>query len=842
MQWRAEHRCVLVFKLKRVSVPRLTVAIHRSSGQCAASLWVLLTLLLVLSLPFSTKAQTVQTVQTGQTGDFSWKQLDTIITITGYSGTNSAVAIPDTINDLSVTRIGAHAFNRCSWVTSVAIPGSVTNIGDVAFGGCSKLSAITVDFNNPVFSSIGGVLFDKNQTTLIIYPCGGGASSYTVSNSVVSIGNRAFFDCSSLTNIDIGNTVTSIGDHAFSYCSNLASMNIPSSVASIGIHAFLDCSQLTAITVDSNNSYFSSVGGVLFDKNQTTLIAYPCNGTNSYTIPNDVVSIGDYAFFNRANLTSVVIPSSVVSIGILTFDFCSNLTNIVIGSSVAHIGIGAFYRCSRLTSVIIPSSVTNIGNSAFVYCTNLTGIYFQGNAPSVSTDVTVFNGITNTTVYYLAGTTGWGATFDGLPTALLPFAFTTTNGAITITGYTGSNNTVVIPSAIYGLPVTRIETNAFDNCSNLFSVTISDSVTNIGSQAFFCCYNLTNVVIGNSVTNIGNSAFYGCYGLGGIVIPHSVINIGEDVFVGCEGLTNVVIGEGVVSIGDYAFGDCPDLSTVTIPASVASIHGSAFAKCKLTEINVEPGNAFFSSVDGVLFDLNQTTLVAYPFYGSTFYSVPDGVTNIADGAFSGCSWLTDITLPDSLTHIGQNAFDSSGLTGVALPNSVYSIGKGAFASCANLSSIAIPNGVTRIENFVFFDCEALTNVVLGSSVAYLGDDAFGFCNSLESVYCLGNAPAVADNEFTFESSYPTLYYLAGTTGWENLFCGRPTAVWTFNSPTLSVQYIAPNIVLTWPSGVLLESTNLDDGGSWTTNSDAQSPYTVTPDGSRKFYRVQFAAP
>jgi hypothetical protein len=236
-------------------------------------------------------------------------------------------------------------------------------------------------------------------------------------------------------------SVVSIGDYAFTGCS-LTKVTIPDSVTSIGVGVFADCGNLTIITVDTNNPDYSSMNGALFNKNQTTLIQYPENKAGNYTIPNSITSIGSYAFtgcnlssvtisssiinianetfFNCASLTNVTIPNSVTNIGIDAFAFCTSLTSVTIGSGVTSIAELAFNNCTSLVTATIPNSVTSIGMAAFNNCISLTGIYFQGNAPSASGlgHFLVFYGDSNTTVYYLTGTTGWGATFGGRPAVL----------------------------------------------------------------------------------------------------------------------------------------------------------------------------------------------------------------------------------------------------------------------------------------------------------------------------------------------------------------------------------------------------------------------------------------
>ncbi len=369
----------------------------------------------------------------------------------GECSSLKSVTIPD-----SVTSIGSSAFSGCSSLICVTIPDSVTSIGSHAFYRCLSLTTIEVDENNEYYCDVDGVLFTKDMKTLIQYPACNKITSYSIPNSVISIGNYAFLYCSSLTSVTIPDSVTSIGDWAFDSCSKLISVTIPDSVTSIGERAFYSCSSLTVMEVDENNEYYCDVDGVLFTKDMNTLIQYPAgNKATLYSIPDNVTSIGEWAFLYCSSLTSVTIPDSVTSIGVRAFSACRNLTNVTIPDSVTSIGVyafdntafynnssnwengtvlyignhlieakysisgsysiktgtliiadNAFYRCSSLTSVTIPDSVTSIGEKAFSYCFSLTSVTISDSVTSI--DIMAFGGCNNLkTVYYGGNPEDW---------------------------------------------------------------------------------------------------------------------------------------------------------------------------------------------------------------------------------------------------------------------------------------------------------------------------------------------------------------------------------------------------------------------------------------------------
>ena len=484
-----------------------------------------------------------------QSGDFTYTATATEVTITGYTGSGGAVTIPSSIGGLPVTAIGEAAFSPGyrgnQSIISVTIPDSVSSIGQGAFSECSDLTSVTIP------------------------------------DGVMSIEFYAFAGCSGLTSVTIPDSVTSISNDAFVACIGLESVTIPASVTSIGLGAFFGCSGLTNFEVDSTNPAYSSLGGVLYDKNQTTLILCPAGKSGSVTIPNSVTRIGNGAFALCSGLTSVTIGSGVTSIGGGAFYGCSGLTSVTIPNSVPSIGAGTFADCSSLTSVTIGSGVISIGDFAFDDCSGITHFVFTGNAPTLEAES--FSGVPfDATVRYSSAATGWGATFGGLAAVadyLDVLTYSTANNQVTITGYTGTGGVVIIPASIDSAPVTAIGENAFLDSSSLTSVTIPASVTSIGLGAFSGCSGLTSVSIPDGVTSIGSYAFDGCGGLTSVTIPVGVTSIGSYAFYACGSLTSVMIPDSVTSIGNNAFSGCGNLVSLSIGSGVTSIGNNAFAGC-----------------------------------------------------------------------------------------------------------------------------------------------------------------------------------------------------------------------------------------------------------------------
>ena len=609
----------------------------------------------------------------------------------------TSVTIPN-----SVTNIGKGAFSNCSGLTSVTIPNSVTSIGDGAFNGCNNLTSVTIP--NSV-TSIGYRAF---------YHCAG-LTSMTIPNSVTNVGNDAFAGCvglkqvtlnsnavanknydssSNLTTIFgtqvrkyiIGEGVTAIGNYAMYNSSSLQSITLPNSVLSIGQSAFDGCSQLKQVAINSNavlskayspSNNFSTVFGAQ---------------VQTYNLGDAITAIGNYAFYNCGNATSLNIPDGVTTIGNNSFAGCSGVTSLVIPESVTSIGNDAFRECAGIETLTLPN-VTTIGNSAFVDCSNLTSLQLGNN-------LTIIGDSTFSSCYNLQA-----IAFSSTLKTIGNYAFYQCNRCTTID----------IPASI-----TFLGDGAFKGCAKLTTVSINSNA--VMSKTYSSTSNLSTIfgsqvqsfTLSDAVTAIGDYAFYNCTSLLTITIPSNVTKIGGSAFYGCTGLKSMIIPENITSIENNSFYGCTALSSVNLPNTITSIKDSAFFNCSSLQLKF----------------------------------LPSAVSTLGKGAFSGCGSLASIAMPASLTSVGENAFNNcSGIAEVKIENvdswckidfgnsksNPVFYSRNLYVGDSLIAELTIPNKITELKPWTFVNCNSINSVFIPNTVRLFSPSTFNNCENIASV-------------------------------------------------------------------------------------------------------------
>ena len=701
------------------------------------------------------------------------------------------IVIPDSVTYYNgktyiVTSISSDVFKYSGVVTSVTIPNSVTSIGNGAFDNCRYITSITWNAKNyPSFSSSSESPFYNIRTQI---------KDFIIGDEVTSIPSYMCYGMSNIKFITIPNSVTSIGSYAFSYCSGLTSVTIHSSVTSIGNNAFYNCSGLQKVIVQNIKNWCSIEFGNYY-ANPLYYAHHLYSDENTeitkLVIPEDVTSIGSYAFYGCSSLTSMTIPNSVTSIGSSAFSGCNGLTSItwnaknypafssysdnpfyyirtkitefIIGDDMTSIPKYMCYGMSNLKSVTIGNSVTNIGYQAFYGCSGLKSITWNAkNYPAFSnysdnplynirTQITEFiigDEVTSIPKYMCYG-------MSNLKSVTIPNSVTSI-GKDAFYGCSGLEKVIVpnfdiknwcsidFSSSSSGNPLSYAHHLYSDENTEITKLVIPDDVTSIGNYAFYNCSGLTSVTIPNSVTSIGSSAFQNCSGLTSVSIPNSVSSIGNFVFRGCSGLTSVSIPNSVTSIGSYAFSSCSGLTSITIPNSVTSIGSSAFYNCS----------------------------------GLTSVTIPNSVTSIGSSAFDGCSGLTSITWNaknyPTFSNYSSNPFYDirTQITEFIVGDEMTSIPKYMCYEMSNLESVTIGNSVTSIGSQAFYNTK-IKSLTIGSGIQTIASDAFSYSSSANGatpvkVVWLANTPPsgyenvkgtvnyVANNQYT-KLSNATVY-------------------------------------------------------------------------------------
>jgi hypothetical protein len=517
---------------------------------------------------------------------------------------------------------------------------------------------------------------------------------YVVPEGVVKIGSNAFQGCIGLTSIVVPCSVHEIQSEAFSGCTSLKSIEIPNGV--IDHQAFMNCTGLVYVKLDAG---VRSIGWSAFEN---------CTNLESIQIGSGVSEICHRAFYNCCCLKEIVIPRRVSTIMSSTFAKCSNIESVEIRGNLTTIEDRAFYFCGNLVSIDLPDSIIEIGESAFGYCKSLVSVH-------------------------------------------IPYS------------------------------LKQIKRWTFNNCESLSSVMIPDNVETIENGAFSICNGMTSIFIGKGVSKIGDSALQYCSKLSKIqvseenivyssldgvlfdkertillmypenmigiyVIPYGVRHIDAGAFYHSK-ITNITIPHTVESIGRMAFSRCLDLTTINIPRSVTEIGEMAFHKCEnLKSIVVDEDNPNFCSIENVLFDKEQTTLIKCPNIIEGSYRIPGTVKKISKAAFEGCNKITSIKISGALSIIEEMAFsecssinafyvDEENLSFSSKEGVLYNKDKTELVLFPNTyeGDYSIPDGVTTIKTCAFDSCKALTSLTIPNTVKKVEGGCLLGCVGLDTI-------------------------------------------------------------------------------------------------------------
>ena len=689
-----------------------------------------------------------------------------------------SAAITSFVMPNSVTALGSKVFNNAK-IETLTI--SANLIIDVSAGGsfvqgCTTLKEIIVPEDHATLSSFEGVLYDKHQTSLYVYPAAKADLSYSIPDTVIYIAPGTFYKYKG-TYLKLPKNLTAIDAEAFRG-SKLETIEIPASVTVIGDQAFSECSNLKTIIIPKNSN-LTTIGYRVF---------YGVAITEIY-LPDTVAEIGAQTFESCRNLKSITLPTGLKALNNSTFKSCSALESIVLNDGLETIGNDAFKYCHALTSIDIPNSVTSIGQYAFHDCKALVEFICDDEASALrSVGFSCFlNCVSLEKVVFGPGVSvfGWNNnnqydTFKGctnlkevvLPADLIEipagmFKNLASLEKVTLPANLGQLGneafmgcpkltTITIPASVKSLGtaafaktglkevifapgsmLTAIPANLFAECTNLTKIHLPASISKIDDGAFALTA-LTEIELPEELVTIGNQAFYGCSALTAIYIPGSVNTIGDQAFEGCSEITSLVLCNGIKNIGNFAFADCIKIAAVSIPQSVTKIGDNPFTGCiGIKTFALDSANVNFNYIDGVLYDSIGYSLIYYSTTNdATRFVIPESVFEIKGGAFSG-SKLVEIVLGSNIKAIPSRAFSGcEALENIVITNTITTIGDAAFMGCTALKTLSIPQSVTFIGEAAFANCKNLSTFIIEERKTDLKVSAYLFygCEKITRTY------------------------------------------------------------------------------------------------------------
>ena len=770
------------------------------------------------------------------------------------------ISIPDTL-----TSVEDYVFYNCSSLESLTLPDSMEHVGQKILSNCTSLNTLKLPYlgENPESKETLSYLFStkapaslKNLTltkTNVIskdmFRDEKNIESITFTDRVTTVGTHAFDGCSSLISVDLPSSITTIGEYAFADCISLKKFVVPDKVTDLKEAVFTGCKSLEEITLPANLVKISNYA------------LSECSSLKSLVIPTSVNFIGRNALKNCTGMTSLTVPylanekggipislkelifgdqyniyygsdSNLKELVILSgtsipnyafFGF-THLETVVLPTELESISVGCFMQCESLTEVSMPQTLSSIGASAFSNCYSLRSIAIPAGVSTVAI-----------------------GTFDGC----------------------SSLESVVLHNNILA-----IENEAFKDCASLSYIQIPSNITTLATSVFENCSSLDNVVLPERLTKIGTSAFSGCSSLSSISFPETLTEISNYAFYGCSSISSIDITANIATIGERAFSGCSSLMSFTLPETVISVGYSILENCTSLERLTAPFPNKF------VYD----TAFSYYFYysyGSSFPEALQSVTitsardnSLPSNAFSDCTNILSLSLPENLKTIGQHAFKNcASLTSLVIPDSVSYMGIGMLYGTTSLSDLTLPYAgldsssyygfsyfycydnyaygypsipqnlkkvtltkATSIPAGAFSNFSSIEEINLPDTLQSIGESAFSNCLAIKNVTIPESVTSVYSNAF---SGCYRLYEVRNNSNVANIQSAFPHAIkiYTNGETTIGTK------ITTQGYTFLYGSYNNSENQWYLTNYDSSLVTLLLPSGvSNSGTDISYALP
>ena len=793
--------------------------------------------------------------------DFVFAQVEDHLELVSYKGSDTEITVPTIADGVLVKAIGANAFDGNTTIEKIILQNGITSLGDSAFANMTALKEIMLPGSVTSYGSdlltgsnnIESITIASNFNKQLRYLFGNNIANVPASLIKIKYAtgctdvNSTMWANEKLKNegepivLELADDWTSVPAYAFQNCSGIKSLIIPEGVQYINDYAFERCQKLEKVVLPNSliqiNSYVFRNCNLLSDINleectSLTQISYQafydCDAITELTLPENLKRLSGYAFCEMDGLEKVNFNNKITNIEYDCFESCRKIKTIELPSSLNYVSDSAFNNCVSLILVIIPKGINQFNGYVFQNCYSATVLCEDESKPSNWSSDWANNG----------PTVVWGykeiKTVDGYKCVI-----TAENTAIIIGAEDLTKKTYEFPDKVGAYDVVDINLPAiFRDNQVVEEVYIPDYLTAIPGYSFYNCTSLKKVVFSDntSISSIGRYAFNQCSSLKAITIPDGISTLNSYTFANCTNLRVVVFPNSVTYIYDGVFQNDNSIRTVFYSGTmddknnISREWGSDNLFNTTWEYESDVKDVTFVETENYSYLLTDTNKVLnFTFVNKEFeeFSFDDiegiEMVEISDSMFSGCTNLKSITIPATVTRIGNNAFyNCTSLTAVEFEDNsqLVSIDYRAFYNCNNLKTINLPDTLETIGYSAFENCNVLSNVVLPDALTTIGYNAFRYCNKLGSLFIPNCVTSIGNNAFWHDERNTTIYCQAESrpdgwaSNWSNSNYGNDV-IWNIKAfgSTEDFDYIVNNndeAIITKMASSKLSSYEFDD--------------------------------